>query len=78
MSDLIAALLEPLIGLCWRIGRLFCFFFRADDAMKENSVVGESEMDREARRSWGRWGAGCLLLLILAAVAAGMAFWWSQ
>ena len=78
MSELIAAILEPLLGLCLRVGRLFYFFFHADDAMKENSLVGESEMDREARRSWLRWGAGCLILIILSAAAAVAAFWWSH
>lgn len=77
MSDLIAAILEPLLGLCLRIWRLVSFFRHADEAMKENSWVGESEMDREARRSWQRWGAGCLIFLILAAAAAVAAFWWS-
>lgn len=76
MSEFLAAILEPLLGLCLRIGSLFDFLLHADNAMKENSMVGESEMDREARRSWRRWGAGCLILVLLAAAATGVALWW--
>lgn len=76
MSEFLAAILEPFAGFCLRVWRLFSFFRHADEVMKESSSVGESEMDREARRSWLSWGTGCLIVLILAVVAAGVSFWW--
>ncbi len=63
MSDFIAAILE-----------LFVSILSADKSMTENSRVGESEWDRKARESWARYGAVCLILLILLAVGGG-AFW---
>ncbi|MCB1277237.1 hypothetical protein [Prosthecobacter sp.] len=78
MSEFLAALLEPLVAVCLRVTRLFGFFLRADDVMMENSMVGEAEMDREARRSWRRWGARCLILIILTAAVAAAALWWCK
>ncbi|HRH98408.1 MAG TPA: hypothetical protein PLB55_20870 [Prosthecobacter sp.] len=67
MVDLFATIIE-----------FFSAIWSADKSLTENSTVGESEWDRQARRSWLRWGAGCLILLILAAVAAGASFgWWN-
>ncbi len=63
MSDFIAAILE-----------LFSTVLSADKSMTENSRVGESEWDRKARDYWARYGAVCLILLILLAMGGG-AFW---
>ncbi len=63
MSDFIAAIIE-----------LFASILSADKSMTENSRVGESEWDRKARDDWARYGVGCLILLILLALAGG-AFW---
>lgn len=65
MADLIAAIVE-----------FFVAIWSTDKSLTENSRVGESEMDREARRSWLRCGVVCLIILVMAIGAAGAAFLW--
>ncbi|MDI1313928.1 hypothetical protein [Prosthecobacter sp.] len=77
LFDFIATLLEAVLSICMKIGEFFDAILHADKSLKENSLIGESEFDRETRRSWRRWGAGILILLILAAITALLAWlWW--
>jgi len=64
MLDLLAAIAE-----------FFVTIWSADKSMTENSLLGESRFDREARRSWVTYGLICLMLLLITA-AGGVAWWW--
>ena len=46
--------------------------WHADSQMRDRSLFGEAEADRESRRSVARWCGGILLFLVLASVA----WWW--
>jgi hypothetical protein len=57
------------------IAEFFAAIWSADKSIKENSIIGESRFDREARGSWVTCGLICLILLLIAA-AGGIAWMW--
>ena len=48
----------------------------ADTAMRDQSLVGESPMDRRSRRTVAIICGGLIGLLLFAVVAAGVLWWW--
>jgi hypothetical protein len=58
MADLLAAIFD-----------FFSAIGSADKSLSENSRLGESPMGQEARRSWMRLGLGCIVLVLLGALA---------
>jgi hypothetical protein len=61
MGDLIAQLLE-LVAIIWE----------ADSNLRDRSVLGESGLERESRRSVAWLCGGAIVLLLLA----GFSWWW--
>lgn len=58
MADLLAAICD-----------FFAAIWSADKSLTENSRLGESPLDREARQSWVRLGLGCIVLVVFGALA---------
>jgi|UniRef100_UPI00378505F1 hypothetical protein len=52
------------------IFEFFAAIGSADKSLTENSLLGETELNREARRSWMRLGFGCIALVVLGALTA--------
>jgi len=51
--------------------------WNADSEMCDNSLVGESEMDRKSRGCVSIVCGGLIALLLLAGIIAGAFWWWA-
>ncbi|WP_395742800.1 hypothetical protein [Prosthecobacter sp.] len=71
----LAYLFEVLITIADPLISFFLGILSLDQSLTQNSPLGESPQAREARRSWRNCGLGCLILLLLATFAAGLAWW---
>ena len=63
-------MLEPLIELVMAI-------WNADAEMRDNSLIGESPMDRKSRGCVSLICGGLFGLLLLAGVIVGLIWWWA-
>jgi hypothetical protein len=51
---------------------LVCRIWKADSEIRDRSLLGESEFDRQSRRSVARLCGGIILLLVIV----GVLWWW--
>lgn len=55
---------------------LIALIWGADSAMRENSLMGESEMDRHSRRMVARICGGAIAALVLLGSLGWFLLWW--
>jgi hypothetical protein len=76
LRTFLASLFEILLNLLGPLLELFAAIFSIDRSLGENSRMGESPLAEEGRRSWRNCAVGCLVLILLGAVVAALAWLW--